>query len=63
MSHCQHSTASTLILNDTILALNNKKHCAAPLIDFSKALDMVDHALLLQKLHNIYSIYFDEVTL
>ncbi len=51
-------TVATLVLNDVISALDNKKHCAALFIDLSEAFDTVDHTLLLKKLLNIG---FDDV--
>ena len=54
-----HSTisATTLVINDIVSALDNKKHCAAIFIDLSKAFDTVDHSLLMNRL---YSIGFDK---
>ena len=50
-----HSTISavTLVRNHIVTALDNSQHCAAIFIDLSKAFDTVNHALLLEKLHNI----------
>ena len=47
-----HSTASafTFVLNNIVSALDEKKHCAALFVDLSKAFDIVDHHLLLQRL-------------
>ena len=49
----KHSTisATTLIVNDIVSAMDDRKHCAALFIDLSKAFDTVDYALLLNILH------------
>lgn len=51
----KHSTvtATTLVINDIITAVNKGQYCAALFVDLSKAFDTVDHALLLQRLHDI----------
>ena len=50
-----HSTvsAATLVLEDVLYCFENTNHCAALFIDLSKAFDMVDHFLLLQRLSEI----------
>ena len=50
-----HSTVSavSLVINNIVSALDDRKHCAALLIDLSKAFDTVDHSSLLQRLHDI----------
>ena len=50
-----HSTvsAASLVLNDIVSAVDNKKQCAALFIDLSKAFDTVNHSLLLRRLQNI----------
>ena len=51
----KHSTvsATSLVLNDIVSALDKKLFCAALFIDLSKAFDTVDHILLLQRLSYI----------
>uniref|UniRef100_A0A669EJS2 Reverse transcriptase domain-containing protein n=1 Tax=Oreochromis niloticus TaxID=8128 RepID=A0A669EJS2_ORENI len=48
----QHSavTAATKVINDILVALDKKQHCASLFIDLSKAFDTVDHAILKQRL-------------
>lgn len=61
ISNCQFgfrenlSTEDALqtFLNSVYNSLNDDKKCAALFIDIKKAFDMVDHALLLEILHNI----------
>ena len=50
-----HSTvsATTLVVNDIVNGLDNRKHCAAVFIDLSKAFDTVDHSLLLLTLSTV----------
>ena len=57
----KHSTvsATSLVLNDIVSALDNGLFCAALFIDLSKAFDTVDHTLLLDRLT---SIGFDHVS-
>ncbi len=43
-------TATTLVTNYLITALDKRQHCAALFVDLTKAFDLVDHALLLQRL-------------
>ena len=47
------TTATSLVLNDIVSALDNKLVCAALFIDLSKAFDTVDHTLLLNYLCQI----------
>ena len=51
----KHSTvtATTLVINNITTAVDKGKYCAALFVDLSKAFDTVDHALLLQRLHDI----------
>ncbi len=46
-------TATTVVTNDLITALDRRQHCAALFVDLTKAFDLVDHALLLQRLKSI----------
>ena len=46
---CEHALLKTQ--NTLLQSLNNRQVSLLLLIDFSKAFDMVDHAVLLQKLH------------
>uniref|UniRef100_A0A3B3HCE9 Reverse transcriptase domain-containing protein n=1 Tax=Oryzias latipes TaxID=8090 RepID=A0A3B3HCE9_ORYLA len=48
----KHSTitAATKVINDILVALDNKQYCAALFIDLSKAFDTVDHIVLKQRL-------------
>uniref|UniRef100_A0A669EEG1 Reverse transcriptase domain-containing protein n=1 Tax=Oreochromis niloticus TaxID=8128 RepID=A0A669EEG1_ORENI len=48
----QHSavTAATKVINDILVALDKKQHCASLFIDLSKAFDTVDHAILKHRL-------------
>lgn len=47
-----HSTKVALcVLNNINKILDNRQHCAALFIDLSKALDSVDHGMLLEKLN------------
>ncbi len=48
----KHSTitATTLVVNDIVSALDKNQHCAALFIDLSMAFDTVDYLLLLQRL-------------
>ncbi len=46
-------TATTLVTNDLITALDKRQHCSALLVDLTKVFDLVDHALLLQRLKSI----------
>lgn len=50
-----HSTTSavTLVLNDLIIRLDNKNHCAAVFIDLVKAFDTADHSLFIDGLFTI----------
>ncbi len=50
-----HSTisATTLVTNNLITALHKRQHCAALFVDLTKGFDLVDHALLLQRLKSI----------
>lgn len=51
----EHSTISntSLILNYIVPPVENRMHCAALFVDFSKAFDTVNHSLLLQRLSSI----------
>ena len=48
----KHSTitAATKVINDILVALDKKQHCASLFIDLSKAFDTVDHAVLKHRL-------------
>ena len=48
-----HSTTTAMaqMTSDWLTALNNKKLAGAILLDFSAAFDLIDHKLLLSKLH------------
>lgn len=41
-----------MVINDVVDALDKKQQCAALFVDLSKAFDLVDHELLLNKLMN-----------
>lgn len=42
-----------LVTNDLISALDKRQHCAALFVDLTKVFDLVDHALLFQRLKSI----------
>uniref|UniRef100_A0A3B3HBJ0 ribonuclease H n=1 Tax=Oryzias latipes TaxID=8090 RepID=A0A3B3HBJ0_ORYLA len=43
-------TAATKVVNDILLALDKKQHCALLFFDLSKAFDTVDHGVLMHRL-------------
>lgn len=43
-------TATMKVINDIIVALDEKQYCASLFIDLSKAFDTVDHAILKRRL-------------
>ena len=51
----KHSTitAAMNVLNDITEAFDNKQHCVSLFIDFSKAFDTINHAILRQRLSSV----------
>ena len=43
-------TATLKVLNDVTIALDSEQYCAANFIDLAKAVDMVDHSILVGRL-------------
>lgn len=46
-------TVATSVVDDIVNSLDNKQHCTALVVDLSKALDTVDHNILLNKMLSV----------
>lgn len=56
-SHHSTETAMVKVMNDLLLAADTKNQCVLlVLLDISAAFDTIDHAVLLQRLRNMFGV-------